>query len=681
MQVKINTGKLAVIIAGISLLVCCRKNDRFNYTDGTPGDGASVPSITVDTNLKNIDASKYAQARVFPGLVCSTEPRITVTKSMNFNYNFVSENLRISVPPLPQFSTGLYAAPGELVIIDVPAGEYALSAQIGAWTDNLSGISNPPRDPIIFSRTQLAPGRNYIRNLYGGHVYLFSGRPIVNPVNIKFTNVIKSPDFVLGETTNEEWKTAIQNSCVPWLEMRSENMVFVVPREYCLSRPFSDPTAAMRMWDDIIKLDYYKWEGLEENPADPIDKAPLLPWRCVLDIKPVVGYGHNGFPIVAQNDFSWFGGIGNVVNIDGGGSWGFLHELGHNNQQGRYWSWSTLGEVTCNLFSFKVANRLRAVSPTAWPPKHPALATAIPGAITWASLPLGTRNFDGTDAAINDPFARLTPFVQMFDKIPANWGYPGQPSGWELMTELYKKARRATNISLTDLNQHDFVYESICDLTKKNWLLFFRAWGISISNIAANKIAAKYPPMTQDIWKYNPLTRTGGDAQVDLKAFWTFAANSWATNEGSNGLIDKAFDGLTTTYWHSSYGTGTGPTSPNANTGNPAGFFITVDMIFPTEVKGFKFALRQSGSGVTTVVRNIKVEVSNDNSNWSLANFAIASPRGPGFVTTTDVQGFQSYNLTSSQTFRYFRISIPTNADNRNSGTSSAFSEIDIIKP
>ncbi len=667
--------RLSVCLLLLSVAVtACRKKYAYEFEDGTPGNGAPVGSITVDTSIKNVDASKYAQARVFPGLVCASEPRTKVDLAMNLNYNNVQDELRISVPPSPQFSTGLYAAPGELVIIDVPQNEYSLSVQIGAWTDNLSSIQNAPRDPIIYSRSQLNPGRNYLRNLYGGHIYIFAGRPIATPVNLSFTNVVKSPDFVLGQTDRATWEAAIRASCVPWLELRSANMIFVVPRQYCIDRPFVDIQKAMQDWDDIINLDFYQWEGLSENPVDAIDKAPLLPWRVVMDIKPVVGYGHSGFPIVVQNDYSWFDGIGNVTNINGGGNWGVFHEVGHNNQQGTYWSWSTLGEVTCNIFSFKVADRLSAITPTAWPPKHPALATAIPGAITWASSAIGTRNFDGTDAAINDPFARLTPFIQIMTKIPANWGYPGQPSGWSFVTELYKKTRRSNRISLTDQNKRDFVYETLCDFTRRDMRAFFRAWGITVSTISLNKMAGVYPLSFQEIWKYNPLTKTGGDTEIaDKRVVWVPTASSWSTSEGTNGTINNAFDGSFTTYWHSNYGTGTGPTAPTHT--------ITVDMAVPTVIKGFSAALRQSGTGTATRIKNIRVQVSDDNINWTPVTFVTGASTIAGAMTLLNQQGLQSFNLTADITARYFRYVVSATSDNDPTGNNSALSEINIVRP
>jgi hypothetical protein len=662
MQKLVLFKKMSLFFLLTGILIACQKKNDFNYTDGTPGDGEPVPNVTVDTSNKGVDVSKYAQARVFPGLICADEPRLQNQQlTLNLDYNYVGEKLRINVPPQPQFSTGLYAAPGELVTIDVPMGDYSLSAQIGAWTDNLSALQSPPRDPIIYTRTQLAPGRNYLRNLYGGHIYIFAGRPIATPVNLTFSNVVKSPDFVLGKTSNEEWKAAVQASCVPWLELRSENMIFVVPREYVLSRPITDATAAMQEWDNIIKYDFYEWEGLVENSADPVDKAPLLPWRVVLDIKPVVGYGHSGFPIVAQNDYSWYDGIGNVAMIDGGGNWGYYHEIGHNNQQPSYWSWSSLGETTNNLFAFKVANRLQAQIPQAWPPKHPALASAIPNALNFAKDGNASKNFDGTDSRINDPFARLTPFLQIFDKVPAGMNY----DSWGFMTELYKRARRARRISLTDQDKRDFVYEALCEYTKHDWSFFFKAWGITISNISLTKMQ-QYPVMSQKIWEYNPLTRTGGDAVFNpdpyAKSNWTVSSFSSeeAGGEGPvNGYAKTIIDGDVNTFWHSRWSTG-GGAPPHV---------LVVDMGKSLAINGFVFTQRQS---LSRNIINLRVETSNDGTNWT----AVA---GSPFLLASAREG-QTKGLPAAITCRYFRMTVPSNADVYDGSQFAALAEVDVLK-
>lgn len=655
------TGYLLIMAL---LSFSCVKKSTWDFKDGTPGPGG-IASVTVDTSLKFIDVSKFAQARVFPGLVCSEEPRLKDLKiRMDLNYNYVGEALRINVPPQPQFSTGLYAAPGELVLIDVPQGDYALSVQIGAWTDNLTNIQNAPRDPIVVSRTQLAPGRNYVRNLYGGHIYIFAGRPVAQPLDLVFTNVVKSPDFVLGKTSDADWKAMIQKSCVPYLELRSENLIFVVPREYCISRPIPSPTDLMKEWDDALNLDYYQWEGLQENPANPIDKAPLLPWRVVQDIKPSVGYGHSGFPIVTYNDYGWYNEFTDISQIRGGGAWGTFHEMGHNNQQPRYWSWSSLGETTCNLFVFKVAHRQSTMHPGAWPPKHPALPDMIPKALSFAAEDNAAKNFDGTDARISDPFARLTPFLQIFDKIPADWGYPGQPDGWSFMTELYKKSRRAQRISTNDQDKRDFVYEALCDFTKKDWQLFFKSWGIQVSNVSTDKKSAIYPLMIQEIWKYNPLTRTGGDTFFDLysRSGWSITASSEeASGEGAapQGRAVAVLDGDLTTFWHSNWA-GSNPNPPH---------WLRIDMGKNLDIKGFKISQRHNNQSV----KNLKIETSLNGSDWTVI------PGSP--ILLERITGLQLFELPSVINCRYFKLTIESNADTWGGGKYAMLGEVDVIKP
>ena len=679
MRYRLNLKNIFLFGFALFFIVGCKKIYKDGYVDGTPKDGPLVSGIAGDTMLI-VDKSKYARAALFPGLVCAQEARISVTVTLDLNYNFVNEGLRISVPPQPQFSTGLYEAPGELVKIDVPANEYSLSVQIGAWTDDLSFIPNAPRDPIIYTKTQLAPGRNYVRNLYGGHIYIFAARPITTSVAITFSNVVKSPDFVLGKTSNADWQTAVSNSCVPFLELRSQNIVFVVPREYCLGSSIPDVNKLMTHWDSIINIDYYQWEGLEAAPADPIDKAPLLAWRVVQDIKPVAGYGHSGFPVVTYNNNDWFDEFTNLERVGRGWSWGTLHEIGHNNQQSRYWSWSSLGETSNNLFAFKVAHRALAEYPNAWDfdlaqpglttdfvksPIIKAMAFAADGSKTITA-------FDEADPRINDPFSRLTPFLQLFDGLPANWGYTGQPEGWDIMKELYKKARRATRFAQTDQDMRDFFFETVCDFTHRDMLPFFNAWAILVSNISTDKMAQKWPlmdlPAGGELWRYNPMNHqyimfVAPDPFV--RSNWNIAANSeQLTGEGSgNGPATAMLDDNLDTYWHSSYSSGGSTTPP---------FIITVFLGGGSAViNGFAFAQRQSGTGTARAVKNIEVETSTDGNSWAIA----------GTFALQDIQGLQNFTLPGTITAKYFRLTISTVDDIYDGTPYASLSEINIIKP
>ncbi|WP_315823582.1 discoidin domain-containing protein [Paraflavitalea speifideaquila] len=189
--------------------------------------------------------------------------------------------------------------------------------------------------------------------------------------------------------------------------------------------------------------------------------------------------------------------------------------------------------------------------------------------------------------------------------------------------------------------------------------MFFAAWGINVSTVSLNAIDAKgYRLLTQEIWKYNPITRTGGDtyANVYNRANWTVTVNS-VNPEG--GGKDAVKDGNVATYWHSAYG----PTAP---------VMATIDMGLKLDIKGFRFTQRQGGN---RNIKNLKVEISTDNTNWTPVDGS------PLLLQKIDAQ--QNFTLPSVVRARYFRITINGPADTYNTdGTmNTSMAEIDVIQP
>lgn len=677
-----NWSKAYGFIIGLLILASCGKKSDFGFlSDPTKNDnGLDSASLKADTSLKIIDKSKYLQASIFPGLVCVQEPRVTQTIDLGLFY-VKSEDLRISVLPKPQFSTGFYAAPGELVVVTVPEGVYDLSMQIGAWTDNVEHIANAQRDPVIYSQVKLVPGKNYASNLYGGHIYILPSSPRSAPVQLTFQNVVESPDFVLGKTDPVAWKQKLMVSCVPYLELRSKYVIFTIRRDYAVRFPVTDPVQLMTEWDEGIKNDFYGWTGLEENPSEAYDRSPQLPYRIVLDVDISVGYGHSGFPIMAINDTYWQTTITNLEALRKSAVWGLYHEIGHNFQQGKHWSWSALGETTNNLFIYHLAKRMSKAGLGQWPANHdPDGAPGNPELIAskmlaFAAAENPAKDFDNfTDPELEDkaPFARLLPFLQMFDKIPANWGYPGQGDGWGIMTELYKRSRRAIRESSTTLSKHDFVYETVSDYTRKDWRMFFQKWGIALSSTAMARVEAKgYPEMNQEIWKYNPYTRTGGDgvwSPADPYANTSWAVVSYSSQESvgegpPNGLAASAIDGNLNTFWHTEW--------QNASPVPPHHIVIDLGAALGKSLSfsGFKYAHRNN---LQTRAIRVHIEVSNDNASWTTLS---GSP-----FSLANVSGFQTFNLPATVTARYIRLKILSTGDLNGGAVYWAFSEFAVLK-
>ncbi|MBC9932280.1 M60 family metallopeptidase [Chitinophaga qingshengii] len=462
----------------------CSKKYGYDFKNGFETEPKKdTVTMDLDTSMYKVDRSQYTQARVFPGMMDVTEPRLKDYKiTLNLAYMQVrSGDLRVSVTPQPYFSTGLFAPAGELLTIDVPEGIYGLQANVGAHTDNLAGVSPLKRAEIIYTRTQLFPGRNYIRNLYGGTIWIIAARSLDKTVTLNVSGAAKSADFVLGETTDADWLEQVKKTTVPWLELRGKRMVLTIPKDRLQRYPLESPTLLMQEWDKVIALDYNQWLGLSDTATDIRHLAPQLPWRIVMDVQPVVGYAHSGFPVVCMMDDNWFRQITSADALTHGANWGAFHEIGHNMQQGGVWSWPELGEVSNNLYSFKVDKRNGI--------RRGNFNTAIAIGLPFAATVSATKKY----ADLTDLTGRLAPFIQIFEKY-----------GYGFFTELHIRARNARFTSINTQDKVDFFYECLCDYTTKDMEPFMNAWGLYISNISKGKMSAKYPLLTEQVWKYDP---------------------------------------------------------------------------------------------------------------------------------------------------------------------------------
>ncbi len=594
---------IAILLLATSFTAC--KKYGIAVEDGYDDASQNQQNITVDTNMANIDRSGYAKARVFPGLVDQSEPRVMnqkFTLDLNFSTQ-TAQNLRIQAAPTPQFSTGYYAAPGELIKIIVPTGVNGLMMQIGGHTDNLTGKVPLLRDPVIYNAKILYPGVNYMRNIYGGTIYINASFAIATPVEFTISGACVSPDFILGVDNHSSWKAKVLASKVPWLELRSKRVIFLVPRDRIVSQftnatePLLDVAEPLSLWNAVFDQDYNGWMGLSDNAADVRDKSPQAPWRGILDIQLSAGYGHSGIPFVGLNDNEWFSSFTSATRLKTSvNTWGSYHEFGHNCQQVTVWSWSTLGETTNNLFSFKVANRINANYSTL----HPAVTSGFPLAIAWANptgtattITTGSRNFD-SDVLMNNndtgPFLKMTPFVQIFETY-----------GYAAMTKLYTEARYAQRLANNDIDKHDFVYEKLSDYAQLDLSAFFDAWGINISKQSVNKVSAKYPLMTKQVWTYNPLAKTGGTANI-VPTILMISSNQ--SNEGSPAAM---LDNNSTTYWHSQY-------SPVPTAAQSYPHTIIYSQNVRTPIKGMFFFPRNS---TAQRVKDIEILISDDNVNFT----------------------------------------------------------------
>ncbi|WP_316794511.1 M60 family metallopeptidase [Pedobacter frigoris] len=644
---------ILLILSACTLLFFAEGCKKYGYDipDGYPDNSGNVADGVIDTNMKLIDKTMYAKAKVFPGLVDASEPRVQNEK-FTLDLNFTDQttgNLRITVAPDPQFSTGYYAAPGELIKIEVPLGIEGLTVQIGGHTDNLSGKSPLLRDPIVYNRQRIYSGVNYVRNLYGGTIYIIANRAYPNPVEFTITNACVSPDFILGKTTDEQFKAKVAASKVPWLELRSKRVIYLVPRDKVLARLSSDafkPTEVITKWNEIFDQDYNAWMGLSDDAQDPRDRSPQGAWRGALDIQITIGSAHSGFPFMAQNTYYWFDSFTSldVLNLTHGeGMWGTLHEFGHNCQQPSIWSWSTLGETTNNLFSFKYAHRLNAPD---YNILHPGLPKLWPSTLAWASTLL-PKNFNGSDAAIANPFSRLVPFVQLLEVY-----------GYDAMTHLYTEARHAERLNGSDIAKQNFVYEKWSDYKQMDLAPFFDAWGIALSRGIKDKVAAKYPEMPNKTWEYDPVKRTGGDTKITYPYVQTISNINLSEGSGNN-----LTDNNTSTFWISQK-----TPALAAATAFPINIVLKASR-FPIDIKGITLTQQQ---GSANYAKDMEVLVGNDDSQYTSV----------GTFTLPANNAKFNYNFTGGVVnARFVKLVIKNAVTMSTTNAFTSLSEFNIVKP
>ncbi|MBU3748675.1 MAG: hypothetical protein FGM36_15545, partial [Burkholderiaceae bacterium] len=111
--------------------------------------------------------------------------------------------------------TGLYAAPGEVVVVDVPsipAGRQ-LKVVVGCHRDNLLRLEKWSRFPVITRTFELKPGRNEVANAFGGLIFLqVLGDPKAKSAPaapVRFANAVAAPLYRLGTDTPETWARAL----------------------------------------------------------------------------------------------------------------------------------------------------------------------------------------------------------------------------------------------------------------------------------------------------------------------------------------------------------------------------------------------------------------------------------------------------------------------------------------
>ena len=399
----------------------------------------------------------------FPGPVPADAPHITRSLTIDTS--------------IPRWhSTGLYAAPGELVTVTVSA-EVAkadgFGVRVGAHSDRIWHRSEWTRMPEISRYFSISAAETLVANAFGGLIYVeVPADASLGNVTVQVKGAVAAPLFVLGETDLNAWRDEIRHAPAPWAEIAGRNMIITTDAREV--RDLDDPAAVAEAWDRVLDLS-------AELAAWP-SPARSSPERFVVDRQISVGYMHAGYPIMAHLDQQ--ANLVNSEHLSSEFNWGFYHEVGHN-YQADDWTFDGTVEVNVNLFTLYVYEFLCGI---------PVDDKRFHGSHqSWSEL-MALYDFDDPDFELwkREPSLALIMYAQM-----------QQEFGWDAYRQVF-----ATYRALPDAER-----PKSDDEKRDQWLLrfsrqvgrnlgpFFEAWGVPTSQAARDSIAdlsvwlpADFPP-------------------------------------------------------------------------------------------------------------------------------------------------------------------------------------------
>ena len=387
----------------------------------------------------------HPAAAEFPGVLAAEIPRVSRTIDIN-----------TAVPDW--HSTGAYANAGETITVELPeaAANAGLKVRIGCHTDALWSKDHWDRCPDVSWDFKLTGAHTDLATPFGGLVYIEVPKNCkAGIVAAKLSNIVEAPLFIAGKTSLEDWRSRIRTAPAPWAEIASGKIIVTVPASHI--RTLDDPEALMRVWDQVA-------DAAADLATRPRDRA--RPERYVADVQISAGYMHSGYPIMTHLDAA-----DDMVSAAAlrKGTWGLYHELGHNHQSAD-WTFGGTGEVTVNLFSMYIIEKVCNI-------RHGQTHEAFKN----RERSIGVHLAKGApfEKWKSDPFLALYMYCQLEEAF-----------GWDAFKKVFAEYRDLPKDERpkTDEQKRDQWMVRFSRTVGKNLGPFFQAWGVPTSERARASI-------------------------------------------------------------------------------------------------------------------------------------------------------------------------------------------------
>ncbi|ROT63231.1 hypothetical protein C7M84_018885 [Penaeus vannamei] len=401
----------------------------------------------------------------FPGAVDSATPRVSRTIALDLSELGQASNLRMTSPRDWQ-ATDLYVAAGDVFQVvlpeDLPPKQARqITIRIGAQCDKLqlSSInvknSHMKRMPIITEEFTANPGTNHFRSQYGGNlIFTFEDGEFFT-AEAEVHNVVEAPYFRLSQTSADEWEVSRARGA-PQAVLESDKVVLVVRSSDASELPC--PDELMKRYDYVVdKMNFLAGFSLDDPP-------PRGKFWLVNDLQIIGGSAHAGFPLMF--DFHFY----NLASLDMPHHWCVWHELGHNYQQGFFWSNVYGSEATANLFSLFVQEQLFGTDRLKENGDYQKAADAIDS---------------------GQYFKDCSSWHKLVFLMEIKHAFPDK--GWEMFRRLHQRTRRlseqeAERLASDRQLQLDYVYRNLSKIAESDLILTFQRWGFCVSQEAHEEV-------------------------------------------------------------------------------------------------------------------------------------------------------------------------------------------------
>ncbi len=384
----------------------------------------------------------------------------------------ISRTVRVDPAVTRWHSTGLYAAPGDLVRLELPeaARERGFVVRFGGHIDDLSRTERWLRPPQVHWSWPLDAGEVLAASPFGGALYIDVGTESrdLEPFDVAIHGAVEAPYFVLGETTPEGWRAARSNPA-PYAELVSSRVAISLPSE--LVRGLEDPAAVMSFWDEVVRLqDELAGHAALRHMAERIN----------IDVQISLGYLHSGYP--TQGPLVAAPELVDIVRLEREGSWGWFHELGHEGQRRPDKSWANDNaytfdgavEATVNLFTTYALDHLGIVDRGGW-----GWTASRVGVMRKAIAGLAQGAFAQVDVGVK---------LAMYLELVNHFGW----APWEQLLREYNAAH--PDLPRDVQGKRDLWLTTMSRLVQHDLAAFAGdAWGLEISRGAA-LVTDEYPP-------------------------------------------------------------------------------------------------------------------------------------------------------------------------------------------